>query len=189
MGWEDDTNWKTPSTHVETVHWVNEANAYDDDSSTFAGVGAKDKFLELGLTTPIICEAIRIFAYTNGDPSFIDLDIYYDGAWCDIYDGIFTDREWLVIYLPKTYQSLPISWARVSFDWGGGGGGGNISVLQFRVLKRGGWGQLVAMKKAAEEAEHKERALCPLCAYPLENGKQGKHCRWCGWTERIGVHK
>jgi hypothetical protein len=183
MGWADDTNWKFPTTHTPSVHWVNEEKAYDGDADTFAAVGSRNEFLELGLSTPILCEAIRFFAYTNGRPCYVDLDVYYDGAWCDVYDGEFPYKEWSVFYLPEAYQALPISWARISLDWGPGGGGGDISVFQFKVLRRGGWGQLLGMKKAAEEAQPEERTLCPLCGYPLE---AGTHCLFCGWTDRLG---
>ena len=189
MAWYNDANWKNPSSHVDTAYWVHEERAYDLEigPTHYAQTGSKNEFLTLEMASAILCEAIRVWAYTNGTPSYIDLDIYYDGAWCHIYDGMFTDKDWITIELPKVYQVLPISKARISFDWGSGGGGANVGALQFGIVTKGSWGQLKGILEENRQIANDEQMApiteCPNCDYgPLvENSRGELLCKICGW--------
>ncbi len=43
--------------------------------------------------------------------------------------------------------------------------------------------ELLAWKKAAENAPPIPLTECPLCSWTLDKNKEGKlHCKFCGWT-------
>ena len=96
--------------------WIYEISVYDNDVETYAYTEIEllswGSFLELNIDS-ILCNKIRFFA----DPlseyiTEIDIDVYYDGAWHDVYEGTFADKIWEEKSLSGNYS---ITKARIRF--------------------------------------------------------------------------
>lgn len=59
--------WVSPTSHNDVDgDWSNEANAYDDDTATFASCAVNTQYLELLLDSPISCRKVRSYVSTAG---------------------------------------------------------------------------------------------------------------------------
>jgi len=96
--------------------WIYEISVYDNDVETYAYTEIEllswGSFLELNIDS-ILCNKIRFFA----DPlseyiTEIDIDVYYDGAWHNVYEGTFADKIWEEKSLSGNYS---ITKARIRF--------------------------------------------------------------------------
>lgn len=85
--------------------WANEANAYDENTASFASCNVPatswSGYLELthaGLQP----DGLRYWVTTgHADVNQIDIDMYYKAAWNDVYQGAFTTGAWQYLaYLP-----------------------------------------------------------------------------------------
>lgn len=91
--------WVSPTGHddYDTV-WGNETNAYDEDTETYASTLSETGYLGLTLTGAISCDKVRIFAADEWavpvNPE-VDIDVYYDSAWNNIFSGEITKGEWV----------------------------------------------------------------------------------------------
>lgn len=105
--------WVSPASHNDPDSaWDDEANAYDDDTGTYAQTASPlSKFLELSPSENIECSKVRFNAKGFGTGNTIDLDIYYGGAWHDLYSGAYNDNEWI----EKSFATQLVEKARVSF--------------------------------------------------------------------------
>uniref|UniRef100_A0A6M3KBF4 Uncharacterized protein n=1 Tax=viral metagenome TaxID=1070528 RepID=A0A6M3KBF4_9ZZZZ len=98
--WNDLVEWNSPTGFVDgSAGWTNEANAYDENTGTYATCLAADngKYLELTIAA-IFCDRVRVYAQdVNGGPNDPDvaIDLYYDGAWTNIYTGTITKNTWV----------------------------------------------------------------------------------------------
>jgi len=84
--------WVSPTAHNDPESsWGDEANSYDDDTGTYAVSNSSD-FLEFTIPEDTY-DKIRVWARwpAYGD---LDIDIYYGGAWHDVYQGSFNDDDW-----------------------------------------------------------------------------------------------
>lgn len=101
MGWISPTGHNDPGSD-----WVNEIRAYDTYLNLYASnfqvsSGWEPDFLEL-THNALNCDKIR--HYSDGaDITQVDLDVYYSGAWHDVYQGIFTLKTWEEKSLGGTY--------------------------------------------------------------------------------------
>ena len=93
MAWVNPTGFSNPS-----GLWEQETDAYDDSTSTCAYqpyVPAETWGEIIDFTRPPIpCDKIRVYPnayYGNGQ---IDIDLYYDGDWHDLYQGDFIHNDW-----------------------------------------------------------------------------------------------
>jgi len=97
MGPQD---WLSPTGYVDADSgWTNEANAYDENTTTKALVtipaSSWSSYLEL-THSAISCSKVRFNAYYYAtEITQISLDVYYSDAWHNIYEGIFTLNEWV----------------------------------------------------------------------------------------------
>lgn len=112
MGWVLPADFVDPS---ET--WLSETLAYDEDTETYAydaNVPADSWGRDLELTRAAInCSKVRFWTFYNvASQSSIDLDVYYDGAWHDVYEGSYANLEWVEKELGGTYS---VTAARVKF--------------------------------------------------------------------------
>ena len=92
LAWSDMDSWKTPdSSNDPDSDWTNDANAFDDDTGTYANPSAADKYLELIFSTPLSTDKCRIYCSSgaSGDAN-ANIDFYYDGGWNDVFDGTIT---------------------------------------------------------------------------------------------------
>ncbi len=113
MSWE---GWKSPTGNVNPGSWSNPANAYNDTEADSAQVSIPatswSGYLEL-THAALVCNALRVFAeYNAANINTIDVDVYYEGAWHDLYEGAFTDKTWNNYALQATYT---VTAARVRF--------------------------------------------------------------------------
>lgn len=105
--------WILPTGHIDHSvapgDWSNEANAYDNNTTTYANYsviasGYWTYFLELTHSS-IPCDKLRFHAGYSYPPGLqIDMDAYYSGAWHHVYQGSFTYNTYVEKTLGGTYN-------------------------------------------------------------------------------------
>jgi len=108
--------WISPTNHVDYGAWNNEANAYNGNTGDAANESVPKNswggFLAL-THAEINCDKVQFYAkYEAANINKIDLDVYWDGAWHDIYEGSYASEEWVEKPLGDTYA---VTQARVKF--------------------------------------------------------------------------
>ena len=105
-------SWVSPTGFVDSGgEWMDETNAYDDNTATSAScydIESEDwtSFLEL-THSAIQCDKIRFYAATvNNYVDTVDVDVYYGGAWHDVYQGSWTEDSWVEKSIPGGEQSV-----------------------------------------------------------------------------------
>jgi len=96
--------WYLPTAHFDSENtWDNETLIYDDNDTT-AGttvIGAKawSDFIILDTYSGLEILQIKFLAYQKGvlGVEEIDIDLYYDSQWNDLYEGVFNDQVWTYI--------------------------------------------------------------------------------------------
>jgi len=93
--------WISPTGHNDPDgKWTDETYAYDDDTETYASNSAADynRYLELTVAE-LLCDKVRIDARDKyGIPIYhpdLDIDVYYGGAWHNIWSGVITGHTWV----------------------------------------------------------------------------------------------
>lgn len=116
--------WTSP-TGGSGTNWTYPERAYDDQvgsgSSTAAyrlSIPAQtwSEYLELthaGVSG--IQLRYHVNADTDSDITKIDIDIYHDSAWHDVYEGSFTENEWITKALPDASVLKTITKVRIRF--------------------------------------------------------------------------
>jgi len=99
--------WVSPTSHNDLGIWQSEANAYDGDTGTdatcgLAALGTYQGFLEL-LIAEISSSKLRFYlgASQGGAPTY-DIDVYYSGAWHDLYEATPAVDEWVEVSYGST---------------------------------------------------------------------------------------
>jgi|GEM_PF-3029669 hypothetical protein len=99
--------WISPTGHNDPFEWWGEVNAHDDDTDTGASCwlwkewhGQKERwgdYLKLTLSSAITSNKIRYIIGSNTDNKvdLIDIDVFRDGAWVDVYQGPFSKNIWI----------------------------------------------------------------------------------------------
>ena len=102
--------WVLPTSHNDpNSDWGQEVYAYDNNTNTGALnsflTGTWCYYLEL-LHASIPCSKIRYYVGEgfHEDGNLIDVDIYYSGAWHDVYQGTFTVGAYIEKSLGGTYN-------------------------------------------------------------------------------------
>ena len=108
--------WVSPTGHNDLGLWDFETYAYDDNTTSSAvrynvsGYGWT-AYLELTIAA-INCSKIRYHAL--GYPTYgwnIDVDVYKDGEWVDVYQGACAVAQWV----EKSFDEGSVTKARVRF--------------------------------------------------------------------------
>jgi len=91
-------DWVSPTGHNDPSNsWSYESYAYDDDTDSRASTNDPE-YLEL-THSAIVCDKVRIYAakFSKGIPydANIDIDVYYGGAWHNIFSGYITKQTWV----------------------------------------------------------------------------------------------
>jgi len=94
-GWISPTGYEDPDNQ-----WGNEPNVYDGDLATYTRsepIATKSWGRFLNVTVPAIqCGKVRFYAQQHEQYNCqIDLDVYRDGAWLDVYQGAFATDTWV----------------------------------------------------------------------------------------------
>ncbi len=97
------SGWYQPtSTYDPDSSWYNDNDAIDGNTATNAGatVGGAGwtNYLEVISSIPIYCTEVRINVQENAYVSSASVDLYYSGAWHQIYSGnSHSDNTWYTI--------------------------------------------------------------------------------------------
>ena len=111
-GWVSPTGYDDPK-----GEWNDEPYAYDENTNTKAYsnryyIQQWTKFLVLTLPSPIRSNKIRFWAWYDADHcDQIDVDIYSNDAWVDVYQGSYAGYTWV----EKTFSERSVTKARVAF--------------------------------------------------------------------------
>ena len=88
--------WISPTGYNETG-WTYAARSYDDDTATSTYISVSPSswgaYLELTVSS-LSCHKVRFWA-KGTDITQISLDVYYSSAWHNIYEGAFTQEQWV----------------------------------------------------------------------------------------------
>lgn len=112
-----DTGWVLPTGNSDPSNtWDDEWDAHDDTTMTYARTyhpinsAQWSSFIYL---THAAFPANSLKFYARGLPevSVVDVDVYRDGSWVDVYEGAFSDKVWV----EKTFDEGLVSQARVRF--------------------------------------------------------------------------
>lgn len=94
------SEWVSPTSHSDPdADWDDEALTYDNNQATFAstgilGAGVWSGYLILILPESIPSEKLRFDVDSTGSRT-VDVDVYRDGAWVDVYEGTPADHTWV----------------------------------------------------------------------------------------------
>ena len=110
-------DWISPTGFIDPDgKWFDEPKAYDEDVNAYAYSNWIDgfswsSFLELTIDA-ITCDKVRFNAlYGLYTINSIDLDVFRDGSWVDVYQGAFLDHVWV----EKSFVEGSVTEARVRF--------------------------------------------------------------------------
>ena len=100
--------WYIPDVHYDPDNaWSDETLIYDglDNTAGYSVVSsakAWSSFILLDVYSQLHCEKVKFLAYYKGATGIeqIDIDLYYDSDWHDLYEGVFDNEVWTEIQLP-----------------------------------------------------------------------------------------
>jgi len=127
--------WVSPTGHNDPSNsWGYESYAYDDNTDSRATAHVTGDYLEL-THSAIYCDKVRIYAtsFSKGkyyDPT-IDIDVYYSGAWHNIWSGYITKKTWVEKAIGSTQS---VTAARVKCNLVPGLGGFGLYEFDFNSL-------------------------------------------------------
>ena len=108
------SGWISPTGHSST-YWQNPTNVYDEDTNTYGyqtvNINSWSEFLYL-THSAITSNKVRFNAkYDYYKQNQIDLDVYRDGAWVNVYQGSYSHHVWV----EKTFDEGTVTQARARF--------------------------------------------------------------------------
>jgi len=103
--------WYIPDIHYDPDNlWNNETLIYDDNDITAGDTSVAkltwSSFILLDVYNELYCEIIKFLAYQKGILGIekIDIDLYYNSAWHDLFEGTFINQVWKQInVIPSQY--------------------------------------------------------------------------------------
>ncbi len=115
-GWVNPTGFEDPGNQ-----WVNETNAFDDNTGTYAtnqyGGSGWGQYLVLTLDSPITSDRLRLNVdYLDAHIEEVDVDVYTDGAWQDVFQG-GNEEDWNVQWIELTYGKGQVEKARFRYNY------------------------------------------------------------------------
>ncbi len=137
LGWVTPTNSNDPD-----AQWENENNSYDDDTDTYTRSyhdandpdGQWSFYVYLNHTV-LLCDKVRFYAKgLTGDAVHIDqadLDVKKGGVWVDIFQGSFSDGQWV----EKSFTQGSVNEARIRFHVNVNNGGMYYELYEFDFNK------------------------------------------------------
>lgn len=107
--------WLSPTGHIENSGWRGEDDVYDKDFETWAGYRilplSWSPFLVLTIS-PVIADKLRFDAFYHATTiNRIDIDVFKDGGWVDVYSGSYLNHTWV----EKTFPSGEVTMIRARF--------------------------------------------------------------------------
>lgn len=125
--------WVSPTGHQDPGNlWLNESLVYDDElaslSSAFHNINDPEWSPYLILThPPIPCDAVRFYAKRDSIIDQVNVDVYRDGGWVDVYQGGFNNKQWVEL----AFTQGTVSQSRISFRVNDRGNGLNWELYEF----------------------------------------------------------
>ncbi len=135
--------WVTPTNHNDpNSQWENENKIYDDDTDTYArsfhdanDLDGQWSFYIYVNHSVLLCDKVRFYAKgPTGDTVQIDqadLDVKKGGVWVDVYQGTFSDRQWV----EKSFTQGSVSEGRIRFHVNVNNGGLYYELYEFDFNK------------------------------------------------------
>ena len=96
------TGWVSPTGHNDASgNWEYPLNAYDDELGSYARHyhdvqdpdGQWSSYLYLTHAS-MTADGIRFYARDDDEIDSVDVDVYRDGVWTDVYEGAFNNLQW-----------------------------------------------------------------------------------------------
>lgn len=106
MGWVSPTGFNDPDTK-----WGSEADAYNGNTADGADPYSVpptswSSFIEF-THAALNCNKIRFYAdYDANYYNSMNVEVYYDGAWHDIFEGAYADKDWEEVSIPAGTKSV-----------------------------------------------------------------------------------
>ena len=117
-------SYVSPTGFVDgAVAWSDEGKAYDDNLGTFAFTTASvngttwSDWLEL-THAALDCSAVRFYLDNNTWFNPVEVDVFYDGGWNNVYDGAFANGVWIEASLGGTYSVTAMRLRAYNFTGG-----------------------------------------------------------------------
>ncbi|MFH1188873.1 MAG: type II secretion system protein [bacterium] len=128
LSWMDPpaSGWVLPIGYQDPgSQWTTETLAYDNNTGTYAtntyGSAGLGQFIVFTLTNPITSDRIRVNAdYLNSDINYVDIDVYLDGAWTDVFQG-GDESTWNCQWVELTFPKGTVTQARFRYNYKVGG--------------------------------------------------------------------
>lgn len=111
------SGWVLPTGVIDSSNtWANDTSAYDDALATYASsyhnINAPQWSEYLYFTrVPTHTNKIRFYARGGAEVNTVDVDVFVDDVWVDVYQGAFADKQWVEVGFPEEL----ISQARIRF--------------------------------------------------------------------------
>uniref|UniRef100_A0A6M3JX35 Uncharacterized protein n=1 Tax=viral metagenome TaxID=1070528 RepID=A0A6M3JX35_9ZZZZ len=112
--------WTSPTSYSDPESaWINEANAYDGSTDTYASMSdwipASDwgDYLYL-IHAAILTNAIKFKAGQTFGDTIIDIDLYYGSAWHDLYQDDTTHATLIEVNIEEP-TAVSVTQARIRF--------------------------------------------------------------------------
>jgi hypothetical protein len=131
--------WVTPTSHYDSnSQWSNEINAYDDGTDTYTQSyhtindpdGLWSFYIYLNHSV-ILCDKVRFYARGPTGDSIqvdqVDLDVKRGGVWVNVYEGTFSDRQWV----EKSFMQGSVNQSRIRFRINANNGGLYYQLYEF----------------------------------------------------------
>jgi hypothetical protein len=114
-------NWQSP-TGASGTNWFNHTASYDENESSQAFIMTSgSSYLEL-TRADLFCDKIR-FKLGTATPValYVDIQVYYDGAYNACYNGIFTKDVWVEknVVPGSPGQAKTVSKVKIQLTWAG----------------------------------------------------------------------
>lgn len=146
--------WTLPTGFVDG-DWADEANAYDENAGTWAGVEAPgdtwSSYIELTVDS-MSCDRIRFDAnYSATTANEIEIDVYYSDGWHTVKTGAFVDRKWEEV----SFETNDVTAARIKI-YNDGVGATTVNLFEFAFGKSsplegdGQTGEAIFIQNAAD---------------------------------------
>ncbi|MBA7573154.1 hypothetical protein ES708_14949 [subsurface metagenome] len=132
-------SWKSPIAYSDPDGaWIREERVYDNDIETEGQCvipgNAWGSYLILLINESNI-DKVRFYAeYSAISMNKIDVDVYYEGGWHDVYEGAWNDEEWVEKAIPAGVKLVSKARVRIYNDYPVSGGC-HIFEFQFNTFE------------------------------------------------------
>ena len=130
--YDDSATWQSP-TGATGAEWTDHAKVYDESTATGAydNIPISDWSGYLTMTaTSVATDRVRTYCRNNADITQIDVDVFYNDGWHDIYSGAKTQGNWQTHPI-GTFETVSQARIRLYNNDGGEGNTGYFDEFDF----------------------------------------------------------